>query len=467
MQVFTPERAKQTLHATHALQTTIRREGDTYIAQGSVIDLATGVHLQDFSGRYPPSTLGALTGALTGKVSMALQLDGVPTEVISPAATTPYDRGLYLLELSGSNLADTISSFKEAAYLDPRSPLPLAGMAEAEIREFHSAHDSRHIEQARQYLQSAESLNPDSAKVRLAAGLLNETTSHYEKALEDYQRVQHLEPRNLDALLRIAKVYDKFDIPEKAVEVYQQAIAIDPAYYLAYEDLGEYYYYRGKYPEAAEQFRKTIERAPGMYDAYTNLAAALNDLGMDAEAEQALTASLKLRETARALNSMGALRTFQRKDAEALAYHKRAVAMEPDEYVYWLNLGDVDRRLGLMRDARFAFNNAMSLALGELKENPRSGYTRAFVGYFAAMLGDDKRAEQEMGQALQLSPGDNEVIRCAVLTYEALGERDRAIVALRSSTPELMHELNRQPDLADLRQDSRYQEVAAHIDERR
>ena len=61
-----------------------------------------------------------------------------------------------------------------------------------------------------------------------------------------------------------------------------------------------------------------------------------------------------------------------------------------------------------------------------------------FVAYFAARLGDKTRAEQEVKQALKLSPDDDKVMRRVVLTYETLGERDRAIQALSRATPQLL-----------------------------
>ena len=74
------------------------------------------------------------------------------------------------------------------------------------------------------------------------------------------------------------------------------------------------------------------------------------------------------------------------------------------------------------------------------------------------------RLFDEIRQALQLSPGDNKVIRIAVLTYEALGQREQAIQVLSGATPELLQELDRQPDLADFRQDLRFKQVVAQIE---
>jgi cytochrome c-type biogenesis protein CcmH/NrfG len=138
--------------------------------------------------------------------------------------------------------------------------------------------------------------------------------------------------------------------------------------------------------------------------------------------------------------------------------------LDPGEYLYWANLGDSNRRTGHLADATEAYRKGMDLALVELKDNPRLGLTRAFVACFAARLGDLKRGQDEIRQALQLSPSDNKVIRMAVLAYEAMGQRDQAIQVLSGATPELFEELDRQPDLADFRQDTRFKQVVAQIE---
>jgi tetratricopeptide (TPR) repeat protein len=264
--------------------------------------------------------------------------------------------------------------------------------------------------------------------------------------------------------LRSASVYNALDMPDKAIQDYRKAIELEPDYYKPYQRFGAFYYYRGKYPEAAEQFRKTIDRAPGLFEPYTDLAAALLDLGRNEEAEKVLLASLKLRETATAWNNLGALRAYEKRDADAVTFYIRAVRLDPGAYVYWLNLADSNRRTGHLADATEAYRKAMDLALLELKDNPRLGLTRAYVAYLAARLGDVKRGQDEIRQALQLSPGDNKVIRTAVLTYEALGQRDQAVQVLSGATPELFQELDRQPDLAEFRQDIRFKQVVAQID---
>jgi tetratricopeptide (TPR) repeat protein len=186
----------------------------------------------------------------------------------------------------------------------------------------------------------------------------------------------------------------------QAIEAYQKAIELDPDYYGGYHGLGVLYYYHGNYPEAVRQFQKSIERAPGLFDEYTNLGAALDELGRDTEAEKALLTSLKLRETPDALNNMGAMRAYQKRDVEAIAYYKRAVALDPSSYISVENLADSNRRLGRVRDANAAYRQAMDLALATLKENPRLGYPRGYVAYIAARLGDRKRERETKSRRL-------------------------------------------------------------------
>jgi tetratricopeptide (TPR) repeat protein len=177
----------------------------------------------------------------------------------------------------------------------------------------------------------------------------------------------------------------------------------------------------------------------------------------------ALMTSLSIKETGRALNSLAAIKAYQKHDDEALALYKKAFALDPSNYIFLLNLGDSSRRLGLEREARDYYARGSELALQDLENNPSKGRTRAFVGYFAARLGDASRGRQEIEQALQLAPSDQSVIRRAVLIYEMLHQRDRALAIAESetATPDLLRGLDRHPDLAEFRLDPRFREMRA------
>ena len=71
----------------------------------------------------------------------------------------------------------------------------------------------------------------------------------------------------------------------------------------------------------------------------------------------------------------------------------------------------------------------------------------------------DATGRRKIKQALQLSPGNSRVIARAVLTYDALGLWDQAIATLNGVPPELLSDLNREPDLADFSQDPRFRQL--------
>jgi serine/threonine protein kinase/tetratricopeptide (TPR) repeat protein len=459
LRVRTPQQAQQVFHATHALQTSVRRDGQDLIVEGSVIDLETQAQLRAFSSHYSLETAGALAGALAGEVSSALNLRGIPSEKISASATAAYDRGLYYLKLDVQNLDEAIRAFEEAAQLDPASALPLAGIVEAEIGNFDETREPRHLTQAERYLQMAESLDPDSVRVHLAAGMLSEATGLYDQALGEYLRVANLEPRNVYAFIRIAHVYDLQNMPEKAIETYRHATELDPTFYDPHQYFGVFYFHRGRYSEAADEFQRVIELAPGMYNAYTNLGSSLAKLGRLADAEKALRSALGLRETPRTLNNMGDLLLSERHFSEALVYLQKAAALTPNDYVVLLNVSDAHRNLGHIKESKAECSRAMNLALSELSQMPRDGYARSLVGYCAARLGDRRRAADETRQALHLEPGNNSMIRRAVLTYEMINLRAEALAALTDATPDLLKNLEEDPDLADFCRDPRFKEL--------
>jgi len=455
--VHTAEQAHQILHATHVLQVWLRRESGEWRADASVIDEATRTHVRDFSGRYSAATLGDFPGALAGAVSVALRLhDVAPSDSVSAAAAESYGQGLYFLRRDRYSFEAAIDRFKEAARLDPHSPLPQAGLAESQVLKYKVTKDKLPLEDARSSLQAAEALNPDSVSVRLASGLLNEAQGNYTGALRDYERVLEIAPNNVDALLRAGDAHSNLRSDDKAVESYEKAMALDPGYYEPYMWLGSFYYRRSRYREAAEQFQKAIDAAPGLYDAYINLGAVMDDMGQHDKAEKALKESLKIKETARAMNSLGVSLAYQGKDAEAIQYYRRAVELEKGNYLYWLNLGDAERRQQRPADARTAYLAALDLTRKESGENPNAAAARAFVAYSEVRLDGRARAKDEISRALYAAPQDGRVMFCAVLIYEALRERDRSLEILRLAPVEMLRLLARHPDLKDLGRDPRF-----------
>src|SRR5205823_121367 len=161
--VATPQDAQRVLGATHGLQLKIHSEGDSLAVEGAVIDLSTMAHVRDYSGHFAESDLTDLPGGLTGFISWALHLRRASQpETVAAAAATAYKKGRDYLKLDPPGFTEATREFEEAAHLDSHSPLPLAGLAEAQIRKFQYQQDKKARQDAQNSLAKAEALNADS-----------------------------------------------------------------------------------------------------------------------------------------------------------------------------------------------------------------------------------------------------------------------------------------------------------------
>jgi serine/threonine protein kinase len=456
--VDSPAKAKAVLGATHVLRTRLASSGGQITALASVIDTASGQVLSDLQSVYAASDAPAMAKALAATVTRAFHLrSAVLAESVSPAAYRDYIQGLALIRGTDVNAADkAIPFFNKAIELDPRSVLSYAGLAEAQLSKFDKNRDSQWLDPAGETIAKARSLNPDSAHVLVVAGWLKQAHGQYEQAVDDLNRALEVDANNPEAWRRLARVYQDMNRPQDAEATYRRAIAAQPGYYRAYNDFGLFYNRRGQYREAEALFRQVTALVPEYPNGHTFLGLALMHQERYSEAEDAMRRSLQLRESANVLTDLGVLYYRQERYSEAVPFYERSLAVGPATVVRYSDLGDCYWRLGRTSEASEAYRNAKKLAEVELTHNPRQGYTRALLGWICAHLGDAGRANFEAAQALGLEPDNPNVIQEAVLAYETLGQRDKALEALSKAPARLMEELSRQPDTKELGRDPRF-----------
>jgi len=300
-------------------------------------------------------------------------------------------------------------------------------------------------------------------------------TSEAESELKTALR---LDPAYVPAMVDLADLYRTQNRDDEGQRLLEKAVAVAPNAAEPVSSLALLKIRRKQYPEVLPLLAKAAVLKPDNLAYSYVYAVALNSGGHTDQAIVVLERAHQRRPADRQM--LIGLIAFERDRADlsaATAYARQLIDLAPDDraaqvtfsdlmaannpknYQYWLVQGNADLKQGHLPAARTAFQKGMDLATAELAGSPQSAYTRAFVAYFAARLGDRARAEQELKQALELSSGDERVIRYAVFTYEVLGERDRSIEVLRAATPQFLYELNRLPDLPDLRDDSRFQQL--------
>ena len=294
--------------------------------------------------------------------------------------------------------------------------------------------------------------------VLLVAGLLKEQSGWYERAAQDYSRALELAPDNSEAWKRLAGTYSNMNRPDEAVATYQKAIRAQPDYYSPYFELGLFYYLRGEFPEAEKYFRITTRLVPGLSRGHMDLGLALKDQGRLQEAEQSLLMALRLQENSRTLVNLGSLYYQEERFDEAVRLFEKSLGSAPNAISYG-DVGDAYRHLGRPQDAAKAYHTAQAMAESQVAQNPREPFTRAVLARLSALLGERRRAEFEIAQALSLNSGLTRVIRTAASTFEILGEREKTLQVLGNAPWRLLDDLNRQPDMKDLQRDPHFQEL--------
>jgi tetratricopeptide (TPR) repeat protein len=462
--VTTPQEAAKVLGATHALQLTLSPDAEGLEADAAIIDLATMARVREFSAHFAQADLDDLSTGLAGLVSWALHLHrrSLP-ETVAPAASPAYQSGRKYLDGEPPDFTAAMRELQEAARMDPHSPLPPAGLTEAYAREYQMRRDEAARNNAQLWLAKSEALNADSPIVRMAAGLLHTIQGDYPRALADYQRVEEIEPGNAKALVGSGFAYEMQGMLDRAMTDYRQAISSDPNYYKPYEYLAALYFNRGHYDKAEELYKKTIEIAPDRNRySYGSLAAAYIAQSKYAKAQEVYETLLRLKgQNSLTLNNIGAMLAFQGRQEAAIDYYRQALAKDPNSPRYWLNLGDSQRRINDSKSARDSYRRGLEAARRHVRENPGSASGRAYLAYIEARLGLKEQARLDIAAALNSPAKDDQVVLCAVVTYEALGDREQALAAAAMTTAQTRNEMAHHPDLADLQRDSRFKLLMA------
>ena len=454
------DKARILVGATHVLRGTLHEENDRVILHAYLTDARSQVNAKEWTAEYASGEIRFAPVALAGLVTGTLRLPPSVATTVNSVALKDYLAGLsYVRRDTG---VDTALAFLERAVAaDPDSPLTRAGLAEAQWFKYFLTKNQSWLDRAAESVRQAEIRNPDLAPVHRIAGILKADAGRYEQAEAEYRRAIELEPKNSDAFRRLGQVLERNSQFEEALAAYRLALNADPEYYRTYQALGGLYFRKGDYGEAVKYLSKMVELAPDEPAGHLALGTTFTNLGRFQEAESEFRFAIHLQETPAVLHALGLALMYQSKDQGAIPYFMSALKLRPDRFLSWMELGNCYRHLDQAADAERAYRRGLELAETEMARNPRDGYARSHLAYLCARLGDRGRAESEIAQALQLSPNGADTRGLAAFTYEALGMRDATLTVLSAAPVEVLEDLSRWPDVADLHKDPRFLQILA------
>jgi len=422
-------------------------------------DTRSGVDARDWTFQYKPAELRHAPVAVAGMVTSTLHLPPVePNATVNAAAREDYLTGLSYVQ-DNIRPDDAVQLLERAVAADPESPLTFAGLAEAQWIKSVDTGQIDWKEKALESVRQAELRDPDLPEVHMISGWLKKNSGNYELAEADFERVIELQPNNGDAYRRLGRTYESAGLLSDALTAFQNAIRVRPDDFNNHWALGAFYLERSQNPEAIKEFQKMVSLKPNLEDPHRLLGQTFYDLQEFPEAENELRKAISIRDSSQSEQILAVVLWDEQRYPEAKAHYLRAIAIGPETSLLWLDLGMCYSQEGRQREARDAFRRGLPLAKQDLIQDPRNWRERANQAYLEARLGDDSAAESDIAQALQVSQNDD-LLQVAMLTYEALGRRDRSLQLLAKS-PSILRQIKLLPELADLRRDPRFTELLA------
>jgi serine/threonine-protein kinase len=448
-------------NATHTLRVSMTPHDAQQTVSAVLANTRAGTS-NTWTAEYSPEQLRYAPAAITGFVTQTMHLPPAgPAPAVQAAARADYFAGLSAVRRD-TGVDAALASFGRAVRTDSDSPLTWAGLGEAQWFKYFLTREREWLTRATESVRQAELRNPDVAAVHKIAGILQRNSGKYEAAEAEFRRALEMDANDGDTWRRLGQVLESSNHLSDAQAAFEKATALEPDYYRNHQALGAFYYQRGRFGEAAGQFEKTIALAGSEPAAHYALGLAYAELGRRTDAERELHLAIDLGDSAPALNELGVMLTDDGRPQAAIPYLTRALAHNPDEYLWWKNLGTANLLANHPVEAREAFRRGLELVERQIARDPRNGRVRSRLAYLAARTNDPGRAESEVTQALQMWPDDTETRFSAVNTYEALGEREKALAVLAGSSKEVLASAARSFELTSLQQDAGFRQMMAN-----
>lgn len=354
---------------------------------------------------------------------------------------------------------------------DPTHAAGNAGLSLAVMRNYTSKQTDRAlITRADALAQAALDNDAHLALAYIAKGWATEFSGDFDGARMHLARARTLEPTNallLESEIRIARKEGRFEDAERAINA---AISLHPDTALFRSYLGDILARQGRHLEAESAFKKALLLGPDDVNAYASLAHSQHVQGKIEAALATIQAGLQVQQSGRLYSNLGTYLYFQGHYELAAKAFESALGLNGDahDFTFWANLADAYQQIpARQKDAILAYRRAMQIVEERLAERPDHQGLNSRFAFYAARAGEHERAHLALARVTATPILEISTQYRLLITYEALGERDRAIEALAAAFEAgyPLHEIKNDPELLQLRSDIRYHQVIASIKE--
>jgi len=360
------------------------------------------------------------------------------------------------------NVTDAIDLLNDVLKQDPNFALAQAGLGRAYYLQYRVSRVPGLLDQARAACNRAIENNPEIAPPHVTLARIEAMAGNTALATQEVQKALQLDPRSADAYGAQSEVFNSEGRSADAISSIQKAIDLAPDYWRWPVWLGNYYFANGKLQDAADQYRKAVELTPDNATALLDLGLASLHLGRYDEAQINLEKSAQIEPSFFAYSSLSEVLMAEGKSEASVEMSKKALELSKTNYVAWGNLASAYLwNPGGHDKAMETYKRAIELAEISRKETPGDSRLLADLGGYYAVTGQTDKSLPLLRQAIALAPDDPDTLFAAGDGNEILHRRSEAIQLIAKSLALGFHadQLQRSPELASLRADSKFQEA--------
>jgi tetratricopeptide (TPR) repeat protein/tRNA A-37 threonylcarbamoyl transferase component Bud32 len=433
--------ARSLLGATLVLEGSLQQSGNTMRIIYSIVDTQSLRQVHSGVITVDNANVFAVQDRVIAEVLKNLDIELAKEDrgrmekhgTTQPQAYDYYLRGRgYLQDYDRvDSLNNAIAEFQRSLRVDPRFALAYAALGQAFLHKYALAHSPESLEAANDDCRHSAQLDPSGPDAEICLGMLFNATGRYDAAAQHLENALKLDPTRDESYRELAIAYEGEKRLSDAESSLKKAVALRPHYWAAYKWLGRFYEAHGRYDEAAEQFKRVVDMASDSADGYSNLGAVYVEQGKYGEAIDALERSIRIQPTASALNNVGAVYFYQRRYADAARSYELATQLTPDDYRIFGNLGEAYGQMEGHEEAeRKSYAQALKLAEQRLVANGNDGGALLQAALYAAMLGQNAKAEQYRKSGIALSGHDPEARFNSALVLAQMHQDGRALAEL-------------------------------------
>lgn len=432
-----PRKIGQELDATHLVEGTVRRAGNSVRISAQLIDASNGYQVWADSYEAEMNDIFSVQANIGKSIVEALSLKLMPDELAGVGDVGTRDPKAYDLYLQGRaelNKATTAAGYEAARALlddalkrDPMFAEAEAGKCEALVWQYKISRDSSLLDPARTTCNRARNRDPDSVRVQIALGVLYSTTGQPELAVQAAQRAVELDPDSADAHRTLGAVYaDAHDL-DKAKPEFEHAIELAPKDPNTYRAYAYALYQGGQFSEAADMYGKQLVLDPGNAAVMSNLSAMLYYSGRFKEAAQLSLDAIRRSPSAAAYSNAGTNLYFAGEYSRAVEMYRHALDLgSGGDFRLYGNLAGACRFDADCSGWQEMYRQAITQADDRLRVNPEDAVATAYKGVYLMWLGDVKQGGRLIGDALQAAPDDVDVLACAAIYWSKVGDKSKA-----------------------------------------